>query len=355
MRVELEKASQFPNTKPFFVPSPGVKVHFGWRGSLIALLILFAMPAMVLAQSGRFAIWGEIKINAITTDSQVPSVDIILVRVGTGEVGRQSISSRGTYRFTDLSNGEYEVVIEAEGREVTRARVFATGLSPFNGFRQDFEFDWKSNARTANPKTEVISAADLYIRSAANRALFNKAQNAVDKGKYDEAVTLLRQIVDNDKLDFQVWTLLGTIYQLQEKPEDAERAYLKAIEARPTFALAQMDLGKLRGSQKRFDQALEPLTHAVEIQPQSAEANLLLGEAYLQLKQGSKAVPYLTEAARLGRIEGHLRLAWLYNAAGMKDKAAAEYEELLKKKPDYPDRKKLEEYISANKKSTKIS
>jgi hypothetical protein len=33
----------------------------------------------------------------------------------------------------------------------------------------------------------------------------------------------------------------------------------------------------------------------------------------------------------------------------LKDKAAKEYEEFLKKKPDYPDKKKLEQYISANK------
>ena len=48
--------------------------------------------------------------------------------------------------------------------------------------------------------------------------------------------------------------------------------------------------------------------------------------------------------------QAHLRLAALYNAAGLKDKAAIEYEEFLKKKPDYPDRKKLEQYISQNKK-----
>jgi len=47
--------------------------------------------------------------------------------------------------------------------------------------------------------------------------------------------------------------------------------------------------------------------------------------------------------------EAHLRLAALYNGVGMKDKAAAEYEAFLKKKPDYPDRKKLQQYITANK------
>ena len=349
MRSEVDKSSPLSSAQSFF-SGPNIVRADRQFGFLVALIILLATPAMIQAQTSRIAIWGEIKITGEAPDNPGASgVNVILVRVGQGEIARQSISNRGTYRFTDLSSGEYEVVIEADNREVTRARIFTTGLTPFNGYRQDFEFAWKSNART-NPKNDVISAADVYARPSANRSLFAKAQTAVDKKKYDEAVTLLKQILDNDKLDFQVWTLLGTIYQVQEKPEDAERAYLSAIEARPTFALAQMDLGKLRGSQKRFDLAIDPLTRAVEIQPQSADANLLLGEAYLQVKQGSKAVPYLTEAARLGKIEGHLRLAWLYNAAGMKDKAATEYEELLKKKPDYPDRKKLEEYISASKK-----
>jgi hypothetical protein len=40
----------------------------------------------------------------------------------------------------------------------------------------------------------------------------------------------------------------------------------------------------------------------------------------------------------------------LYNAVGMKNKAAEEYEAFLKKKPDYPGRKVLEQYISENKK-----
>jgi tetratricopeptide (TPR) repeat protein len=307
------------------------------------------------AQEG-FAIWGEIKIDAGTGDSQVPSaVNVILVRVGTGELGRQSISSRGRYRFTNLQAGDYEVVIEVDEKEITRARIqiFPDSLSPFYGFRQDFEFTW--NAGSSASHAAVISAADAYTRSAANQALFHKAQNQAAKKQYDQATALLREILDNDKADFQVWTLLGTVYLAQEKSADAEKAYLSAITAKPTFAMALVDLARLRSAQKRFAEVIDPLTRAIELQPESAEANLMLGEAYLQVKKGSKAIGYLEEAARLGRMEGYLRLAWLYDAAGMKDKAAAEYEELLKKNPDYPDRKKMERYITANKKSNKAS
>ena len=117
--------------------------------------------------------------------------------------------------------------------------------------------------------------------------------------------------------------------------------------------MALISLGRLRIAQKNFDGAVEVLTQAVQVEPGSPQANYFLGEAYLQLKKGSKAVPYLYEALKLDPVrmaEARLRLAALYHAAGMKDKAAVEYEQFLKVQPDYPDRKRLEEYISANKK-----
>lgn len=52
----------------------------------------------------------------------------------------------------------------------------------------------------------------------------------------------------------------------------------------------------------------------------------------------------------VGMADAHLRLGALYNAVGMKDKAAAEYEEFLKKRPDDPEKEKLRAYIVANKK-----
>ena len=108
----------------------------------------------------------------------------------------------------------------------------------------------------------------------------------------------------------------------------------------------------MRIVQKNYDGAIEVLLQAVKVQPRSAQANYFLGEAYLQNKKGSLGVGYLNEAIKLdpvGMADAHLRLAALYNAVGMKDKAAAEYEQFLKKVPDHPDAKKLKEYVDANK------
>jgi tetratricopeptide (TPR) repeat protein len=179
---------------------------------------------------------------------------------------------------------------------------------------------------------------------------FKRAQGAVDRKAYDQAAALLKEIVAADDKDFQAWTELGTVYLLMKKEADAERAYESAIKARPSFFLAHLNLGRARAGRKKFAEAVEPLARAVELQPANAEANFLLGESYLQIKQGSKAVGHLEAAGRLGKAEAHLRLAALYNAVGLKDRAAAEYEQFLAKNPDHPEKKKLQKYIEENKK-----
>ena len=318
--------------------------------SLKMIAALLSMVIIVNAQGGQ-TLFGDVRVTAENSNMAVPQeVTLILRRVTEGEIGRQTVSSRGRYRFTNLKTGDYEIIVEVEGKEVGKLQqITVRGLSnsPY-GFQYDLDFKLKSPAQ---PKGGVISASDVYQRPETTQNLFIKAEDAVATKKYEQAVALLKQVVKTDPQDFQAWTALGTVYMVQEKSEDAEKAYLTAIDLRPTSTRASLNLGRLRFSEKKFDTAIEPLTRVVEEQPDSADGQLLLGECYLQIKKGSKAIPHLEAAARLGHPEAHLRLGWLYNAAGLKDKAAIEYEEFLKKKPDYAERNKLKEYIRANKKN----
>ena len=323
--------------------------------TLILVLVAIQSYAPSASAQGGFTIFGDVRITSDGTTVVPKEVLLILRRVPEGEVGRQFVSSRGRYRFTNLKEGEYEIVAEAEGKEIgrlTQIRIGGMTLSnsPY-GYQNDVEIRWRPGSAAPPPTGGVISAADVYDRPASTKATFVKAEEAVAKKKLDDAAKLLKQVVETDNADFQAWTALGTVYFAQEKFDDARQAYEHAIAAKPDSPRAHYNLGRLLSSQKKYDEAVESLTKAVELQPTSGDANMLAGEAYLQLKKGSKAIPYLEEAAKHGRPEAHLRLGWLYNAAGMKDKAALEYEEYLKKNPEYPERNKLKEYISANKKS----
>ncbi|MGI9165916.1 MAG: tetratricopeptide repeat protein [Pyrinomonadaceae bacterium] len=326
------------------------------RRLLVLLMILIGGPVTGRSPAqtgGGNILYGDVTVDESKVTGVKPiSYDLILYSMSGQIVGRQKVSSTGRYRFTNLGNGQYDLVVELENAEIARMRVEILSPTLKTDYRHDISLEWRSPV-IAPAKPGSVSAADFYKRSSGNQKLFEKAQTATDKKKYEEALGLLNQLLTNDPNDFQAWTELGTLNLLQQNLSEAEKSYLRAIEVRPKFFLALMNLGKLRVAQKKHEEALVPLTLALEVQPTSASLNFLLGEAYLQLKKGSKAVIYLYEALKLdptGMTEAHLRLASLYHGAGLKDKAAIEFEEFLKKKPDYPDRKKLEQYIAHNKK-----
>jgi tetratricopeptide (TPR) repeat protein len=327
----------------------------GFRQSALALLLLFGLFAHAFGQGNTNRIlFGDLKVD----DSKVSGVksisfQVVLCSEAGVRLSYQIVSPNGRYRFY-VGTEVYYVVVELESVEVARVRVDM--LSPkVTSYQKDIELAWRSNpgdARKARPG--VISAADMYKRSPATEKLFAKAEQAFDKRDYRHAASLLQEILRLDAGDYQSWTELGSVYLGQGNSVEAEKAFARAVEIQPAYLLALIDLGTLRVMLKKFDGAIEVLSRAVKLRPDSADANFQLGEAYLQMKKGSIAVGYLYESLKLdpiGMAKAHLRLAVLYDAAGMKDKAVAEYQQFLKKKPEYPDRKKLEQYIAKNKDS----
>ena len=321
--------------------------------SLVVLLIL-TTPGNGIAQGfGGHTVFGDFKVDeSASTDSKPISYQILLYTEGGRVVGRETVTNNGRYRFLDVPDGQYNIVVELENREVARIRVSVA--SPVRtDFRQDIVMQWRPDAVVKPQDSGVLTISDGYPRAAANRTLFIKAAKATEKKNYDEAVSILRQIVKADPKDFEAWAELGTTLMTQKADDEAEKAYLNALENRPTYIIALVNLGRLRLKMKNYEGAIDPLSQAVKEQSDSATANFYLGEAYLQIKKGSKAVIYFNEALKLdpiGKADAHLRLAALYNAAGVKDRAAAEYEQFLKKKPDHPNKSKLQQYILENKK-----
>ena len=316
----------------------------------VMLLTTVWLPTTLAQTGGGHLLFGDFKVDESKARGPKPlSFELTLATTGGRTIARQTVVNNSHYRFMDVANGDYDIVVEVEGNQIARVHVLLNELFKTD-IRQDIELEWRENLAGNNSNKSV---ADFYERSSTNKKRFAKAEKTIDEKNYTEAMVLLRQILSEDEGDYQSWSELGTVYLMQQKLSEAEGAYVRATEANPSSFLSFFNLGKVLMLEKKFAAAIEPLSQAVKLQPASAEANYQLGEACLQIKKGSKAVTYLYEALKLKPIEmaaAHLRLAALYNAAGIKDKAAVEYEEFLKKKPDYPDRKKLEQYIAQNKK-----
>lgn len=289
---------------------------------------------------------GKITLEGLDTSQSIPTMFVSAIANGI-TVDRRRVNDAGFYFIPGVPRENVTVILEVNGEEVGRQQVMS---SVMGNIRQDFIIN-AAQWRNAKSKTGVISAKNLYPRSAENEKLFEKAMSAIIDKKPDNAIKSFKQIVENDAKDFVSWTELGTLYFRNEKYSDAEKCYTSALEQKPDFMMALINLGKLYLTQKQPEKAIPVLTKAVETEPTSADSQHLLGESYLQIKKGSKAVVYLYEALRLAPVEKaeiHLRLAWLYNAAGLKDKAVEEYKQFLQKVPNHPDKEKFEKYIKEN-------
>ncbi len=297
-------------------------------------------------QIGAPIICGQVKIRGSAPTDPRPSIQVTLLSSGVA-VESMRTGDSGYYYFRRSATSTSSLLFEVNEIEVGRVSLL-DGLN--SATRRDVEVDISSLKSPGQAAPGVVSVQGMYSRSADADRLFTRAMADAKANKREQAISAFKGIVTKDPKDFVAWSELGTL-NFEKNPKDAREAYQKALEAKSDFFFALLNYGKLELTQKNYDPSVELLTKAIALEPSSPDSNHYLGEAYLGAKKGSKAVVYLNEAIRLspiGKAEIHLRLAALYHAANLKDRAAAEYKLFLTKVPNHAERNKFERYISDN-------
>lgn len=295
-------------------------------------------------RADRMNISGRISLE---TKEKLARMPVISVNVSFSGIpaDRAIVNDTGFYVIRNVRRENFTIVIEVDGVEVVRQTI---AVSAIGNPRFDFTVPWPK-AATAAPG--VIFADQLYKRTDANEDLFKKATAAEKANKASVAVETFNVLLAADPKDFVAWTELGTVFFKNNSLDNAEACYFKAIEIKKDYFLALLNLGKLYLGRKQGDNAVLVLSNAVKTRPESADAHLFLAESYLLNKKGSSALHHFTEAIKLSPVEkaeAHLRLAALYDAAGAKNKASAEYKAFLEKQPGHPEKARFEKYIADN-------
>lgn len=290
-------------------------------------------------------LYGRIAVEGIAPDVKAPRVTAIYSDSLQPGV-RQVIDRKGSYCFKRLGNGGV-IIIDVDGVEAARKTI--SDLGPPRQ-QEDFEIDLaKSDPQMAPPG--VISTKFTRPPNEKTVDLYKKAAAAERDKKPNRAIDAVKEVVAIDPDDFIAWAKLGSLYMEKRSLEDAEKAFFRALTIRRDYTTALMNLGILRAVQARYPEAIELFKQAIATDQTSARAYRLLGEAYLQNRNGSLGLAALDQALKLdpvGMAECHLLKARLYDLAGAKGLAAHEYKAYLEKVPETPDKKRLEEYIRAN-------
>lgn len=128
------------------------------------------------------------------------------------------------------------------------------------------------------------------------------------------------------------YALMGDL--LQDKGDFAGAAtdYRRAISIKPTFLAARLGLARSLNSDQRMDEAAQELHNALNLNPNDAEANYLMGDILLNRSQPAKALPFLLKSLRGAPEEFpyvHADLSKVYEDQGETSKAIAELKQAI--------------------------
>ncbi|HEX7071485.1 MAG TPA: tetratricopeptide repeat protein [Rhodothermales bacterium] len=201
---------------------------------------------------------------------------------------------------------------------------FQRGLTAFNAGRDNTEqynvaFEYFKNAAFVFPDSSDAYANQAYALLNAGRQsdAITALENAMKAGddsedtyvylgdlyrtqeRHDDAITLLQEGLEKYPTNEQLWSILLNEYVATGQLDQAMDRYAQLVQQAPDNKLYRFNYGTLLLNAERFDEAVEQLRRATELDSEYPNAQYNLAAAYV-----NKAVD-LSE--RIGAIDDSLR------------------------------------------------
>lgn len=225
----------------------------------------------------------------------------------------------------DVTHISGEVLRDANGNISLTARVGSDAGPVFTGKEADFD------------KLLQQAAESVYARTQPYRyAVYLSSLDPKDQSRADEAY---RKLAENGSLQDRAWAYIGlsTIYSGRNQPEEALRVLHKALELRPNFAIAILDIAGQEGQYQHDESALfwnrklvaalrggdasdmDPRAAAINARMAQANSAALQGDFQQQLKFDAEgeALPDSGGQIETLRQNDLLAYAFMHDGAGV--------------------------------------
>ena len=159
-----------------------------------------------------------------------------------------------------------------------------------------------------------------------------------------EAFNLAKKALDIDDSDSMTHALLGSVYLMMRKYEEAIAAGERSVALDPNGAMAHGLLGMTLSYAGRPDEAIIQLNQSIRLNPFSPYWPFLrLGQCYLQIGRYTEALPAYQKALLLApdATVNHLHLAITYVLLDRQEEARAAAQKVLELSPDFSVKRAL--------------
>lgn len=180
----------------------------------------------------------------------------------------------------------------------------------------------------------LLFSAALGVALAAD---VGRGRELYSQGKYDDAITELRQVVRDEADNADANRLLGLALVEDGKASEAEKYLNKANEVAPSGD-TKLALARLAVAQKNLDRAEELLNDA-----SGDENDYVRGLVHLNRNRNQEAADALEAyiAKNPSQPYAHYYAGMAYNALRKPDRMLNHFETFLKLKPDAPEARKV--------------
>jgi tetratricopeptide (TPR) repeat protein len=329
-------------------------------------LTAFVLTLLSTAAAPAFAQSQTLQGKAVTPNGSAPVQPVKVTLTLSGRRIYETFTDlAGSFSFSGLSNGNYELTAEGDGVtfETTsvRAEVSAFGSAP-QTFTQNIQLRPKQTSAT--PRAGVVSGFKQDVPKQARETL-ERAKKMADQGRAELALSLMREAIKLFPEYFDARLELGNELLQTGHLEEAITELDRARQINPNDDRAYQSFGLVLMQQKNYKLAVAVFSEASRLNPTNPMNPLM--RALALIRQASTIEPTQSAAAAsdreylLARAEvalaqaselsgkkltaDHLSLALFYEMKGERQRAADELEQYLRKNPDAKNAESLREAI----------
>ena len=238
----------------------------------------------------------------------------------------------------DAVNAAAEVLIFTD--QIDEARELVEGSLVRAGTEPDL---YETAGRIAMIRKDYVAAArhfqdahDLDFANYRYRELLGEAQ--VMAGEYVPAIETFTHLlaIKEYKAGATTYNWLGDAYMGVNRHVDARNAYARAADVNPNSAGAWVNVAQASLALQDHDRAMRSARSALSLEPDNADAALVLGYVLFRTGRPDDAVSILSRAAKIHdrNAQIHLVLGRCRQAAGQLEHARECYRKALAIEPD---------------------
>ena len=114
----------------------------------------------------------------------------------------------------------------------------------------------------------IIILGQLILKEPSNmNYLYELAFNYCLKKDYDKAISMLTPVLENNKVNDQIFQLLGHIYDVKGQKDKAKQIFQKGLKKFPNSGPLYLEMSMLPLSSNQYDLALSYIEKGIEVDP----------------------------------------------------------------------------------------